>query len=281
MDDNTAALGPETGASTATQNTESTGQGQVDSQGSQGQTDNAGGEQSFSESGKDQGTDTRRPQFRSKNQTIYELRQKVREQGAYWEQEVGTLKQQLAEIQKMFGNRGQDRKPSRTFWEAPEEVLDERITGHLSEMEKRILDRMAQRDTETKETSEWKQETSEAAKFIRSQPGLTEDDILEITDLVREHPSMGKMRPQERADYALYLFGKNKGISDKTPLKNKAAIPTGSAATGKPQPWTESEIALEINKLGDPKHWNAETKEKYANLEREIRNAYRENRVKK
>jgi hypothetical protein len=154
----------------------------------------------------------------------------------------------------MFGNRGQDRE---TFADvlgssrgSPRRTDKPAI---CSPKWRCILDRMAQRDTETKETSEWKQETSEAAKFIRDpNQGLTEDDILEITDLVREHPSMGKMRPQERADYALYLFGnRHKGSATKRPSRTKStAIPTGSAA-GKPQRGQKARLLWNINKLGD------------------------------
>lgn len=279
MADDTATLGSETGASTETQSTESTGQGEVESQGSQGQTDTAGTSQEGSEGGKEQGTDTRRPQFRSKNQTIYELRQGLRER----DRQIQELSERFSQFEQKLQNRGQERKPSRTFWEAPEEVLDERITGHLSEMEKRLLDRMEQRDTQSQQTSQWKQETSEAAKLITNRKDMTPEDHEEIMELVRSTPAMQNMRPMERADYALYLWEKQKGITDKSSMKAKAStvVGTGAQTTGA-KTWTEASMKQAIDKFPvDPKSWTPEQHAEFNKLDQEFRSAYRDGRVRK
>jgi hypothetical protein len=195
--------------------------------------------------------------------------------------EVGTLKQEIAKIQKMFG-RGQDQKPSRTFWEAPEEVMDERFKTHLQSLRDEFREMLQTRDTESQETQSWKQETSEAAKFIRETKGLTEDDFYEISALVKEHPMMEKLRPMERAEYALYLYNRDKGVTDKTPLKNKASTVVGAPnQAGGARTWTEAEMEAEYKKLGDVKDWTPEIEQKAKALETEFKSAYREKRVKR
>lgn len=281
--DNTGTIDPSTGDATETsQPTSSSGSEPVASESSQGQETNAGGEQSFSEGGKDNGTDTRRPQFKSKNQTIYELRQKLRERDSYWETEMGTVKQQLAEFQKMF--RGKDQKPSRTFWEAPEEVLDERMQNHLSAMEERLAQRWEEKQTETQTAQQLRQEASEAAKLIKSQKGITDDDIMEIRDILSSDPVARRMAdsPMEQAEYVLYKWQKEKGVTDKSSLKAKAASVQGAPPqAGGGKVWTESEMEMTVNKLGDPKTWTEKEKAEFSKLEREFMSAYSEGRVRK
>lgn len=282
--DDTAVLDPQKSGGDATDNQDpghSPGTEPVASESPQGQENNAGASQEGSEGGRAEGTETRRPAFRSKNQTIYELRQKLRERDSYWQTEVGTLKEQIAQIQKLFG-RGQNPKPSRTFWEAPEEVLEERLQNHMTAMEERLAERWEKTQTASQENSEWKQETSEAAKFIRGQKGLSEDDLLELSNTIREHPLMEKLRPMERAEYALFLFNRDKGVSDKTVLKGRAASVNGSGQNPAAEHvWTEQEMEAEYRKLGDPKNWTAETHQKAKQLEQEFMRAYSEKRVKK
>jgi hypothetical protein len=85
--DETGVIAPsDAGAATETsQAGSSNGSEQVASESSQGQTDNAGGEQSFSESGKDQGTDTRRPAIPIEESNDLRIAgRKFVTQGAYW-----------------------------------------------------------------------------------------------------------------------------------------------------------------------------------------------------
>lgn len=269
MQSDTETIDPITGEATGKTGTESTGQGDVAPQASQGEQDNAGQPQGESEDGKEQGTETRRP-FRSKNQTIYELRQRIREQEGTFTQELTQLKQRLEEMARAT-TRGQNQKPSRTFWEAPEEVLDERITGHLSEMEKRILDRMEQRDTQSQQTAQWKQETSEAVKFITSQKELIEDDHKDIEEIIRSTPEMQQMSPMQRAKYALFLWKEERGISDKSSLKSKAATVVGGPHGQGPKELTESDITKRLDEF--PKNvanWTPEDHKRWNSLESEI-----------
>ena len=277
MDTSTGTLDPQTGESTATQSTESTGQGQVDPQGSQGQTDNAGGEQSTAEVGREQGTEPRRP-YRSKNQTIWELRQQIRERDRQYQE----LNERLSQFEQRFQPR-QNQKPSRTFWEAPEEVLDERITGHLSEMEKRILERMEQRDQQNQQTAEWKQETLEANKLIKSELKLSGDEEEELAEMLRASPAVKHMSPLERAEYAIYLWNKQKGVTDKSQTKRLAASVSGtSTASGGPKMWTEKEMELEMSKFpSDPSKWTEDQNKRFKELDYEFRMAYKQNRVRK
>ncbi len=256
----------------------------VASDSSQEQENHAGGEQSFSENGKESGTDTRRPQFRSKNQTIYEVRQKIRERDSYWEGELGTVKQQLAEFQKMFG-RGQNQRPSRTFYEAPEDTLREILSEDRKTLKEELLGEFRQTQEERESALTLKQEASEAVKFIRSQKGITDDDIHEIRDILasdRVAQSLGE-QPMEQAEYAVYKWQKSRGVTDKTDLKNKARGAGGSSVStgGTAKTWTEDEMALEMEKLGPVQNWGPEQKAKRAELEREFMSAYKTGRVKK
>lgn len=279
MTDDTATLGQDTtGAATEQTTSESTETGPVAPEASQGESTDAGASQERSDGGRDRGTDTRRP-YRSKNQTIYELRQDVRERDA----KLRSFEERLSSFEQKFQPR-QNSKPSRTFWEAPEEVLDERISGHLSEMEKRIIENLQQTRQIDQQTSEWRQETLEASKLIKSELKLTEDEEEELADMLRSRPAVAQMRPLERADYALYLWNKEKGITDKSSLKNRAASVQGSggSSNGGPRIWTESDIDREMKKYPpDPARWSAEQKKQFEAVDAEIRRAYKEQRVRK
>lgn len=277
----TETIDSTTSESTGTQSTESTGQGQVESQGSQGQTDNAGGSQESSEGGKGQGTDTRKTQFRSKNQTIFELRQSVRERDA----KLAELEQKFSQFEQKFQPRGQERKPSRTFWEAPEEVLDERIGQHLSEMEKRMLENFNQTRQLDQQNVAWKQELSEAAKLIRGYKGITDDDITDIRELLVSNPTLQRLEqsPVEQAEYALHLWEKQKGIGDKSGLKNQAASVQGAPpSSGGKRNWTEADIKRENEKFPvDPGKWTPDQAKAFEAFKTEVKQAYHENRVRK
>lgn len=268
--DGTETIDPITGEATATsQPTSSSGSEPVASESSQGQENNAGVSQEASEDGKEQGTETRKP-FRSKNQTIYELRQRIRDQEGTFTQKLSQLEQKLEELSRV-SPRGQNQKPSRTFWEAPEEVIDERMTSHLSEMEKRILDRLEQREALNQQSSEWKQETSEAVKFIKTQKGLTEDDHRDIEEIVRSTPEMQALTPMQRAKYALFLWREEKGISDKSALKAKAATVIGAPPGQGPSELTEAEINKRLGDFPvDVSKWTPEDHAKWKSLEAEI-----------
>jgi len=278
-------IDPATGAATEkTETASSNGSGTVAPEKPQGDEQNAGGEQSFSESGKVDGTDTPRPQFRSKNQTIYELRQRLRERDAYWDSEVGTLKTQLAQLQKMLTGEP-DRKPSRTFYDAPEDTLRALLKESLEPLKENILGEFRQSQEEREQAQALKQEALEAAKFIRSQKSITEDEIQEIRELLQTDEvaqSLGQS-PMKQAKYVMYLWNQERGIADKSDLKNRARSITGaSVSTGNgPRTWTEADMKAEADKLGPVKDWGPEQKKKFKELETEFMKAYADGRVKK
>ena len=244
--------------------------------------ENAGAEQSASESGsaENQGSRQRGP---SKLDTIRELRSKLRDQRSYWETEMSGIKAQLEELKGSFKSGSQENKPSKTFWEDPEGVLDSRMTSHLSDLEKRMLARIEQRQVVDQETSEWRSETSEATKFIQTQKGITLEDQEDIAEIVRNSPEMQNMRPLQRAKYAMYLWQQDRGITDKSAVKARAATVVGAGgAQNGPKNWTESEMEREINNLPpDPKSWNADQQKRFEYLDAEFKRAYSEGRVKK
>jgi len=269
------------GAATETsQPVSSNGSEPVASDGAQAQENNAGGSQESSESGGVGGTDTRKAPFRSKNQTIYELRQKVRERDAQYQQ----FEERLSKFEQMF-TRGKEPKPQRTFYEAPEDTLREIQQENLKSFKDELLTELRQTQDERDQQISLRQETSEAVKFIRSQKGMTDDDIQEIRELLVSDPRVQRLAdaPMEQAEYVLYLYNKNKGVTDKTGLKNRAVSVQGAPPQGGgPKQWNEGDIAQEFAKIGDPKKgYTPEQKQRFEALKTEIRNAYRENRVKK
>lgn len=279
MDTATETVGSETSEATEKTTPASSGTESVASDASQGEQDNAGGSQDSADGGKGNGTESRRELRKpSKNQTIYELRQAVRER----DQKLQSFEERLAQFEQKFQPR-QERKPSRTFWEAPEEVLDERISGHLSEMEKRILQNLQETRERDQQTAEWKQETLEATKLIKDTLKLSFDEEEELSELLRSRPAVRQMSPLERADYAIYLWNKEKGVMDKAPLKNKAATVTGAGVQqGGPKQWTTAEIEREMSKFPtDPKRWDEATSKRFDEIDREIKRAYAEDRVRK
>lgn len=242
----------------------------------------AGGSKETPEGGPEQGQNVRQ-RGPSKLDTIRELRAKIRDQRSYWESEVGTLKQQLEEIQKTIASRTQGQKPSKTFWEAPEEVLDERFDSKLSAMEQRMLSAMEKRQTMDQQTSEWKQETSEAAEFIRSQKGITDEDQEDIAEIVRSTPAMANMRPMDRAKYAYFLWKEERGIRDTSTLKARASTVIGAPpSAGGQKTWTNAEIeakVAEFNRI-PMKDWTKEQGVAFDAFERDIRQALKDGRVK-
>lgn len=266
-----------TSESTENNSTDTSGQGQVDTQGSQGQQGNAGDSQGNADGGREQGTEPRR-QFKSKNQTIYELRQAIRERDRQYQE----LNERLSQFEQRLQPR-QERKPSRTFWEAPEEVLDERITGHLTEMEKRILEKMEARDSQLERAHQWNQEKLEAAELIQKQLKLTPEEEIEFVELLKSDPLFDQLSPMQRANYGMYLWNQSKGIRDNGLNKRRAAtIVTGGQPTSGPKMWTEQEMNAELAKFPqNPASWTQKDNERYQELEREFKKAYAEKRVRK
>lgn len=219
----------------------------------------------------------------SKMDTIRQLRQERREMRQYWESEVGQLKQQLEEFRKMQSTGQPGQQPRKKFFEAPEEYLESELETKLSAMEKRLLDHFGNREIKNQETTEWRQETSEAEKFILNQKGLTQEDVSDIEDIVRETSSMQNLRPMERAKYAWFLWKENHGISDRSANKARASTVSGlPPAAGGLKTWTESEIEAEIKKFPpNPKDYSADDEKRFKTLDNELKRAYREGRVKK
>ena len=133
--ENTGTIDPITGDATEQTGTESTGQGTVAPQGSQEQTDNAGQPQGQSEDGKEQETGSR-GRFRSKNQTIYELRQAVRERDA----KLTDFENRISQFEQQIQQRPQNQKPSRTFWEAPDETINGMLEDKLKHFQEEIFE---------------------------------------------------------------------------------------------------------------------------------------------
>ena len=236
----------------------------------------AGGEQSSTEGGSAEEIQTRK-RGPSKLDTIRELRARIRDERSQSQVQIQNLTSQIEELRGLMTERGQSQKPSKTFWEAPEEVLEERLTAGLSALEKRMLQRLEERQQNDQQTSEWKQETSEAAEFVKNQKGLTDDDLLDIKEIVDETPAMRNLRPLERARYALYLWQQQRGISDKTSLKAKAGTVMGQSAASQngKKVWDEEAINAEIQRRfhGDPQHWTPEQHKNFDKFYREIRSS--------
>lgn len=265
--------------STANQSTESSGQGQVDAQASQGEQDIAGGEQSFAEGGKASGTETRRPFRPSKNETIFELRRNLRER----DQQIKDLSERFSAFEKKFQPRGQNQKPSRSFWEAPEEVLEERLANHISALEERMSQRWEQSQTELQRTTEWRQETMEATKLVQDSLKLSGEESEEFAEMLRSSPIAQRMSPLERAEYGIFKWQQAKGIADKSDLKRRAASVTGSSTQhqGGPRMWSKAEIEGELAKFpADPAKWTEDHEKQWKSLDLEIKQAYRQGRVR-
>jgi hypothetical protein len=241
----------------------------------------AGEPKGDTEGGQEEGREFRQ-RGPTKLDTIRELRSRLREQRGAFESEIGTVKTQMEELKALLQNRNPGQKPSKTFWEAPEEALDERLKSHLSEFEKRMMSAFQERQSMDQESVEWKQETLKATEFIRSQKGITREDEEDIAEIVRNTPAMAQMRPSERAEYALYLWQKERGISDRSEAKARASTVSGAPpAIGGKKTWTNSEIERELDKFPkDPKDWTPEMDTQFKAFERSIREASAEGRVK-
>lgn len=283
MSDGTEAVAAEIAAETAVKETpnDSVGTGTAAPESGQPGQDRAGDSQEPPEGGSAENNQNRRRGTSPFSQNR-ELRQQLRQMESTYNSRLQELE---ARLEKFGGPKNGDEssKPRKTFWEAPEEILDERMQGHLSEFEKRLLTRLEADRTASQESSEWKQEVSEAAKLIQSDNSLQPDDIADIEDIVRSTPAMQNLRPLERAKYAKYLWQQERGIGDKSALKNKASSFTGAPpVAGGKREWTESSMEQELKKFPvDPGKWTSEEKAKYDALEKEFSAAYREKRVRK
>lgn len=244
----------------------------------------AGGEQSTAEGGQADGQSVRQ-RGPSKLDTIRELRLKLREQKSSYDSEFGTLRSQLDEMKAMIAQtRTGEKKPSKTFWEAPEEVNRSIIQEELKTLREELLQNFSKTRQVDQETTEWEQERSAAAKFIQGQRGVTPEDQEDIADVIRSTPSMMNLRPMERAEYALYLWQKQRGVTDKSVLKAKASTVVGAPSVGGGEKtWTEAEIEQRVNEFNrvPMAQWTPEQIQKFDLFEREIREAQRAGRVKK
>lgn len=242
-------------------------------------TEQAGDSQESAEGGSaDQQTGRQRGP--SKLDTIRELRGKLRDQRTHWESEIGGLRAEMEELKRASQSGRAEGKPSKTFWEDPEGAL----ATHLSELEKRMLTKFQESRTQEQEASRRGQEMSEAAKFIRSQKGMTDDDVQDIREILLSHPKIALLDPLDQAKYALSLWREERGIGDKSEAKARAAAVVGAAGSTSsgPKTWTEPEMQAEIEKLpADPKTWTEDQKKRFDYLDAEFKNAYNQGRVKK
>jgi hypothetical protein len=273
--------GSETGTDTAVKETpSSTGEESAVSE----KVEQAGGTETGSSDGGSVDGQAGRQRGKSVYSQIRELQNRLREQRGYWESEVGGLKSQLEEIRAQFGNGQQGRKPGKTFWEAPEEVLEERLSTHLSDFEKRMSTKFEQTQAQREQAEVRKQEVSEAAKFIRSQKGMTEDDIQDIREILHSNPNLESLSPMDQAEFALFKWQKERGIGDNTAKKQRASTVTGAppGGSGSPKVWSEAEIQAELSKFPpNPANYTPEDEARWKRLDDEWRRAYREKRVTK
>jgi hypothetical protein len=159
----------------------------------------------------------------------------------------------------------------------------------LSENHKTLKDELLSEFRQTQEEREsqvaLRQEASEAAKFIRSQKGMTSEDVQEIRELLATDEVAKSLseNPMNQAKYLLYLWKEQRGIGDKSGLKDMARGVTGASVStgGAQKTWTEAEMAKEMEKLGPVHTWGPEQKKKRQEFEREFMRAYAEGRVKK
>lgn len=251
-------------------------QGTATPQRSQGQEDNAGGSQEQSEGGEERGTDARRPQFKSKTHTIKELRDRLRERDS----QIRAFEDRLSKFEQRVASREQNQKPQRNFFETPNEFLDEKLNAFGQQ----LLEKIQMTESQKQEAQQWEQEKSEAIKFIQSQKGITKDDEEEIADLIRDTPSLQQLRPMDKVRFAYLLWKEQKGITDKSSLKSRAAGFVGAPpnAGGGPRVWTEAEIEAELAKFPkDFSKWTKEESQRFDRLQADLRTASREGRVKK
>lgn len=253
----------------------------TESAASENGSEQAGGERSAAEGSRVEGQSSRQ-RGPSKLDTIRELRGKLRERDQRYGSDMQGLRTQIEEMRSLFEqSRGGVKKPSKTFWEAPEEIMDERFQTHTKTLKEELLREIRSARETDQTTSDWRQETSEAAKFIQSQPGMTEEDIADIKEIVADTPAMANMRPKERAEYAMYLWQRQKGISDKSSLKTKASTVVGAPAQGGAKQWTKAEFERELSKYPkNPGDWSPEQNTAFAALDREYRQAQQHGRMK-
>lgn len=279
MDTTVTDIAPETGEATEKE----TPAGSTGTESVASETNGQAGDSQERAEGSPEDSQQARPRGPSKLDTIKELRAKLRERDSRYGTEMETLKSQLDEMKQMIASRGGEKKPSKTFWEAPEEILEERMKANMQSLKEEILQGMQQRESVNQETTEWKQETSKAAEFIQGQKGISPNDHEDIAEIVRSTPAMQHMRPMERAQYAVYLWQQQRGIGDRSVLKAKAVSTTGVApAPGGQKTWTSAEIdakTAEFEKV--PQNlWTPEQKVAFETFAREIKDAFNQGRVK-
>lgn len=242
-----------------------------------GKDETASGSQDTAEGGKvdDQQERRRGP---SKLDTIKELRAERRER----DQQIQELRSQLDQLNKRVSAPQAEKKPGKTFWEAPEEVLEERLKADRAALRDEILEHLNRRDTEIQQTAEWEQEVSDATKFIETQKDLTKEDHEDVAKLLRSSPETKSMSPMQRAKYGLYLWKQERGIVDKTALKNKALSVSGSGTQGTgPKIWTNSEVEAKLASYPkDKSKWTKEQNAEFDAFSSEVIAASEQGRLK-
>lgn len=258
----------------------SSGTGSVAPDASQGATNDAGGSQETAEDGSVNGQESR-SRRNSPFDTIKELRAKRREDRAYWETKMGEMSSRMEELQKAISLGNQSQRPSKSFFEAPEEVLDERLNSRFSELEKNILKHFDSRHQQDSQDALRQQETNEAVKLAYAQKGFTTQDESDLAEIIQEK-GLGRLGSIGAVEAGLLIWKERRGISDKSALKAKASTVMGAPPTNNgARTWTEAEMSAELDKFPkDPKNWTPEQNKAFETLERELKSAHIENRVK-
>jgi hypothetical protein len=197
-------------------------------------------------------------------QDIERLREDRRQRDSQIQQ-LNAEKQQLLEALK-GGKTGQPQtKPD--LWSDPD--------AYFEAQNQKMLENFQRIRQEERQAEAQSAELRDAAKFVRSQKGMTEDDVQEIRDILRDE-ELDDQPPMRAARLALALWKERKGISDKSDLKARASMPSVGQSPGASHKRTYSQ--------GEMDAWVRDLELNPSKLtpdvEAELRSVYAEGRIR-
>lgn len=177
-----------------------------------------------------------------------------------------TIQQLQIELQNLKGARVGKEQTDPDPWSD--------LGGFLKRNNQELLEKFQEIRREEMQTQAWQQELQEAAKFVRSQKGLTDDDVEEIRDILREE-ELDSMPPMRAARLALALYKERHGVADKSDLKAKASMVAGqSLSANRKRIYSQPEMDAKIDYfMRNPMKMTPEDED-------ELRSAHAEGRIR-
>lgn len=234
-----------------------------------------GQERSQTEGGQQQTEGRRKWSIQDEVKELRAQRRELRERLGSFDQ----VREELAQLREQLNRRNQPEtaKTPANFWQDPEGTLDTRLQALKDELRESITSEFRTTREQEYQTQALRQEQASAAEFIRTQKGYDPSDDEDLIEIIENIPNRQHLSPQWVAEYAWMKLNQQRGVGNRTALKQQAAgiqgQPPGVGYGRKNWSKAEFDQALDLVEKSphDPKN---------AELIKELEAAHKEGRVR-